>query len=84
MARRLRKQRRTLAVEAFGIGRNLVLEIGVRLDYRKALARGQMIEPIAQGADRLRRIRSVGRFVRHFWRGISCLVVGRRCSIVRA
>ena len=64
-----RKQRRAQAVEPFGVGRELEPQVDIGLDDGEPLARRQMVEPVAQRADRLRRIvamraRGRGRFAR--------------------
>jgi hypothetical protein len=56
----LRKQRGALAVEPLGIGRQLELQADLRLQHGEPAAGGEMVEPVPQAADRLRRIGPVG------------------------
>src|SRR3954471_12756900 len=61
MAAGLREQGGTLAVEPLGIGRQPELESRFRLQPGQPAAGGEMVEPLAQAANGLRRIGSVRR-----------------------
>jgi hypothetical protein len=52
----LRKQGGALAVEPLGVGRELELQTDLRLQHGQAAAGGEMVEPVPQAADRLRRV----------------------------
>src|SRR4029079_17558182 len=58
MAAGLRKYRGALAVEPLGMGRQLELQPDIRRQHGQAAAGGEVVEPVAEAADRLRRIGS--------------------------
>ena len=64
---RTRKQRRLHAVEPLGDGGKLELQRDVRPDHGEPVARRQMIEPVAQGRDRARRVAQPGGAVDRSW-----------------
>ena len=79
-----RKQGGAPAVEALGDGRQLETKPDLGPDHRQPVARRQMVEPVPQAADRLRRVVAMGRSRRRFAAGSSCwaiAVLGRSSKV---
>ena len=56
---RAREQGGAQPVEALGDGRELEAQVDAGLDHDQPVARGEMVEPVAQRAYRLRRVVAV-------------------------
>ena len=85
---RTRKQRCARPVETLGDGRQLEAKSGAGLDHQQAIARRQMIEPVAERPDRLRRVvavrsrrRELSAGLKRFAHGANDLLVSTRTAL---